>query len=197
MFEQYNALPQYPLESGISYHRPPQDMPDHVTADSPAIDVMTDFRRVAAMTMGPCATLEAANQRMISTGVRLLLVTDQYNAVIGVITATDILSEKPMRYLQEVGGRREDILLRDIMTPQEQIEAMDMQQVERATVGDIARTLMRVGRQHALVVERDGHGNSAIRGLFSTKQIGRQLGFHLEPTEVANSFAEVGAALAS
>ena len=196
MFEEYNALPQYALQSGISYCRPPQDLAEHVTADSPALEVMTDFRRVAAMTMGPCATLDAANQRMISTGVRLLLVTDQYNAVIGIITATDILSEKPMRYLQEMGGRRDDILLRDIMTPHEQIEAMDMRQVERATVGDIARTLTRVGRQHALVVERDANGNTAIRGLFSSKQIGRQLVVHLEPSEVATSFAEVCAALA-
>ncbi len=197
MFDQYNALNQSPLEAGISYQRPPQDLPSNVTADRPAIDVMTDFRRVAAMTMGPCATLDAANQRMISTGVRLLLVTDQYNAVIGIITATDILSEKPMRYLQEVGGRREDILLRDIMTLQENIEVLDMQQVERASVGDIARTLMRAGRQHALVVERDGNGKTLIRGMFSSKQIGRQLDIHFEPTEIANSFAEVEAALAS
>lgn len=197
MFDQYTDLPQYSLEAGISYRRPPQELPENVTADSPATEVMTDFSRVAAMTMGPCATLEAANQRMISTGVRLLLVTDQFNAVIGIITATDILSEKPMRYLQEVGGRREDILLRDIMTPHERIEAMDLQQVQRATVGDIARTLMRAGRQHALVVERDEKGTSAIRGLFSSKQIGRQLGMPFEPTEVATSFAEVEAALAS
>ena len=34
---------------------------------------------------------------MIQRGVRLLLVVDQNRSVLGVITATDILGEKPMQ----------------------------------------------------------------------------------------------------
>lgn len=191
MQHNYTALAHNRLNSGVTYHRPPQRLPEHVTGDSPAVEVMTDFTLVAAMTTGPCATLDDANQRMIASGVRLLFVTDQNNAITGIITATDILGEKPMKYLQEVGGTREGIFVRDIMTPQEQLDVLSMADVARATVGDVIETLKRVGRQHALVVDVAENGQQMVRGLFSTKQISKQLGIPFHPTEVANTFAEL------
>ena len=49
--------------------------------------------------------------------MRLLFVLDGDRFVVGVITATDLLGEKPMRFVQERGGTRSDILVADIMTP--------------------------------------------------------------------------------
>ncbi|HEY0722000.1 MAG TPA: CBS domain-containing protein [Gammaproteobacteria bacterium] len=192
----YNALPYTNLTSGSTYRRPPQRLPDRVRAESPATDVLTDFNKVAALTIGPCATIEQANQRMISSGVRLLLVTDQYNAIMGIITATDISGEKPLKYLKEVGGKREDIFVRDIMTAQEKLEVLYMVDVENAKVGDVVETMKRVGRQHALVIDLDDNRHHIVRGIFSTKQISKQLGITIEPTEVARTFAELEAALA-
>lgn len=196
MFNNYNTLNHESLSASVTYQRPPQRLPDRVDLDSPAMDVMTDFTKVAAITMGPCATLDAANQRMIASGVRLLLVTDQHNSIIGIVTSTDLQGERPMLYLQEVGGKRDDIFLRDIMTQQEKIEVLDLSDVEDARVGDIVNTMFRFGRQHALVIERDVSGTQSVRGLFSASQISKQLGITIDPTEVANSFAEVEAALA-
>ncbi len=195
MSDKFNALSSAPLQPETTYHRPPQVLPELVKVNSPATEVMTDFTKVAAITMGPCATIENANQRMIASGVRLLFVTDQYNAVIGLITTTDINGDKPLKYLKEVGGKREDIFLRDIMTPQEELEVLHMVDVEKARVGDIIETLTSAGRQHALVVEFDDNKQQIIRGLFSTKQISKQLGMNIETTEVARTFAELEAAL--
>lgn len=195
MSQNYNPLSYKSLDAGATYHRPPQRLPERVTADSPATDVMTDFIKVAAMTIGPCASLEDANQRMIASGIRLLFVTGRDNEIMGVITATDILGEKPMKYLQEVGGKREDIFVRDIMTAQDKLDVLCMPEVERATVGDIVETMRRVGRQHALVVERAADDRQIVRGMFSTKQISKQLGITIETTEVAQTFAELEAAL--
>lgn len=195
MSQHYNPLSYKSLDAGTSYQRPPQRLPERVTADSPATDVMTDFTKVAAMTIGPCASLEDANQRMIASGIRLLFVTGRDNEILGVITATDVLGEKPMKYLQEVGGKREDIFVRDIMTPQEKLDVLCMPDVARANVGDIVETLKRVGRQHALVVERTTGESQIVRGMFSTKQISKQLGITIETTEVAQTFAELEAAL--
>lgn len=195
MFHNYDTLQQEALGFGVTYSRPPQRLPERVRADDPAVYVMTDFSKVAAITMGPCASIDAANERMIASGVRMLLVTDQYNAIIGVLTSTDIQGERPMRYLQQIGGKRGEILLRDIMTPQDQIEVLPMNQVEKACVGDIVNTLYRYGRKHALVVEQ-ATGGRRVRGVFSASQISRQLDVNIDPAEVANSFAEVGAALA-
>lgn len=195
MSENYTALPYSSLTNGSTYHRPPQRLPERVTADSSALDVMTDFTKVAAITMGPCATIDAAEQRMIASGVRLLLVTDQSNAILGIITSTDLYGDRPLKYLQEVGGKREDIYLRDIMTASDKLEVLYMVDVENAKVGHVVQTMKRVGRQHALVVDLNEDKKQIVRGIFSTKQISKQLGITIEPTEVAKTFAELEAAL--
>ncbi|SCZ52082.1 CBS domain-containing protein [Thiohalomonas denitrificans] len=192
----YRPLPYSSLDSDTGYHRPSQRLPERVCRESAALEVMTDLTQVAAMTIGPCATLEAVEERMIASNVRLLLVTDQHNSILGIITSTDLKGERPMQYLKEVGGKRKDIFVRDIMTPRERIEVLYLEDVNTARVGDIVETLKRVGRQHALVVDRDADGRQSVRGIFSTKQIGKQLGVAIETTEIAKTFAELEAALA-
>jgi CBS domain-containing protein len=187
----YSTLNSHPLVAGTTYHRPPQRLPERVTLDEPATNVMTDFRQVAAITMGPCATIDDAEQRMLASGVRLLLVTDQANRILGVLTLTDINGDRPLKYLKEVGGKRGDIYLRDIMTPQDQLETLYMVDVANACVGDIVATLERSGRQHALVVDLNEDRQQVVRGLFSTKQIGKQLGTYIETREVATTLAAV------
>ena len=190
-----NPLPHVRLDWGTPHHPPPHPLPERVTAESHAVDVMTDSPKVAAMTIGPCASLDDANQRMIASAVRLLFVIGRDNDIVGIITATDIMGERPMTYLQQVGGKREDIFVRDIMTVQEQLDVLSMQDVNRATVGDIVETMKRVGRQHALVVEQNDDGKQIVRGLFSTKQISKQLGITIHTTEIAKTFAELEASL--
>ncbi|OOZ41581.1 hypothetical protein BOW53_03470 [Solemya pervernicosa gill symbiont] len=191
MSENYNPMSYAYLESGVTYRRPPQRLPDRVKLTSPATDVMTDLTKVAGMTMGPCAGLDAAHQRMVASGVRLLMVADQQNNILGIITSTDLSGDRPLKYLQEVGGKREDIFIRDIMTPQEKLEVLSIADVERAHVGDVVATMKTVGRQHALVVDTDADGNQVIRGIFSAKQIGMQLGESIDTIEIAKTFAEV------
>jgi hypothetical protein len=85
----------------------------------------------------------------------MLAVDDQEN-VLGVISATDILSERPMRVAIERGLRRDELTVADVMTPAAQVEVIAYQAVQGARVGHVLETLRRAGRQHALVVEHDG-----------------------------------------
>lgn len=187
----YKPLTVSHLGVGVTYRRPAQDTPENVDFDSPATAVMTDLTKVAAVTMGPCVSLDAARDRMIASGVRLLLVTDQANRILGIITTVD-LENRPMQYLKEHGGRREDIYIRDIMTPQEKLEVLDMAEVARASVGDVIETLKSTGRKHALVVERDEQGNEVLRGLFAASRMGQLLGVSIETTERVTTFADLG-----
>jgi CBS-domain-containing membrane protein len=133
---------------------------------------------------------------MIFRGVRLLLVVDEKESVVGVITATDILGERPMLVAAERGLRHREITVADIMTPASRADALALADVERARVGHILETLRRVGRQHALVVENPGGGRGTmVRGIFSLSQIARQLGISLHTSEVARTFAEIEAAI--
>jgi CBS domain-containing protein len=184
------------LGTGVGIRRPDEPDAVRVTPESPALDVMTDLRRVNPATIRRGAPVEGANQYMISRRVRLLLVVDEKDSVVGVITAADILGERPMLAATERALRRDELIVADIMTPATQAEALALADVEGARVGHIVETLRRAGRQHILVVE--GHQDSPqtfVRGIFSLSQIARQLGVVLQANEVARTFAEIEAAL--
>lgn len=196
MASPFVSLMLHPLPRGASYFRPRQDLPKQVKPENPAIFSMTDLRQVAALTIDPNAGIEFALQRMIDGGVRLLLVVDSLQLVVGLITSTDIQGEKPLKFQQARGVKYEDILVRDIMTAHERLEVMRLEDVLKARVGDIVETLKRTGRQHALVVDADlENRNRAIRGIFSSTQIGRQLGQQIVTSGRAASFADLGQAL--
>lgn len=191
----FKSLSLASVASGTKIETPTQSLPEKVSLRSPAIDVMTDLTRVTAVTIAPNDTMDDALDRMRKSGVRLLLVLNAEQAVVGLITARDIQGERPVRFMQELGVGRQEVLVRDIMTPRDRLEAMWMHEVQVAAVGDILETLKMVGRQHAMVVERTANGDM-IRGLFSSVQIGRQLGVQLDQAGVASTFAELEAALA-
>jgi CBS-domain-containing membrane protein len=186
----YSPLPSSLLQPGTGFCSPTQALPERVTLDHPAIEVMTDLRRVSAVVIRSADSVDEAHQRMIQRGVRLLLVLDHDRKITGLITATDILGEKPMKVIAQRGCKRGDILVGDIMTPQERLEVLDMNDVCGAKVGHIVATLRAAGRQHAMVAERWPHG-TAVCGLFSSTQIARQLGTAIQTTEIARTFSEI------
>jgi CBS-domain-containing membrane protein len=132
---------------------------------------------------------------MIRYGVRMLLVLDDNDSVVGLLTAVDVLGERPVRFLQEMGGTHADILVRDIMTPQRELEVLLMEDVYAAKVGNIVTTLKKAGRQHAVAVETHEGGHQVVRGLFSATQIARQLGAQAQEMDVTRTFEEIDAVL--
>ncbi len=164
-----------------------------VGLDDPAFSVMTDLREVPAASIAPERGILEANAAMIERGVRLLFVLDAAKSIVGVITATDLLGEKPVRFMQERGVKQGEILVADIMTPAAMLEAIDMQDVAQMRVGHIVATLKAVGRQHLMASE---DGGRRVRGLFSASRVARQLGVEVSTPHVAQTFAEIEAALA-
>jgi CBS domain-containing protein len=130
----YAPLPFTLLRAGSGYAQPTQVVAEQVTLEEPALAVMTDLRALGAVIILSGDSVEEAHRRMIQRGVRLLLVVDQNRQVVGVITASDILGEKPMQAVTQRGIRREELLVRDIMTAQGQLEAIDLENV-RASRG--------------------------------------------------------------
>ena len=171
--------------------------PNPVTLDSPAIEVMTDLTKVAAVTIEPSAPILAANDYMIARAVRSLFVTGPDGNVVGLVTTTDILGERPVRVSHSHGIKRSEVLVSDVMTPLESIVAMRMEDVRAAKVGHVVASLKQAGRHHELVAETGAQGQAVIRGIFSASQIARQLGVPLQITELARTFAEIEVALAA
>jgi CBS-domain-containing membrane protein len=196
VFRDYAPLDFVMLQPGVPYARPTQTLPERVTLNDSALQVMTDLESTTAVIILPADTVDEAHTRMIQRGVRLLLVVDENRNVLGIVTATDILGEKPVQVAVQRGSGRGEIQVRDIMTPQERIEVLDLAALRGAKVGHVVATLSKAGRQHAVVVERDTRGGQTVRGLFSATQIARQLGVTIQLTEVARTFSEIEATLA-
>ena len=186
----YSPLPHALLAANARVAQP--SAPGRVSLDDPAFSVMTDLREVSAATTRPDETIDAAQAVMIRRGVRLLFVLARDGSVAGVITTTDLLSEKPVRFMQSRGVAHADILVEDIMTPASMLEALSLLDVAQMRVGHIVATLKESGRRHLLVSEENGR---RVRGIFSASQVARQLGMEVQTFEVASSFAEIEAAL--
>jgi CBS-domain-containing membrane protein len=121
-------------------------------------------------------------------------VLDDQERLCGIVTATDILGEKPVTLARERGVRHSDILVADVMTPASRLDAFDIRTVKGASVGHVVASLRRSRRHHALVVQDSAEGVE-VRGVFSLSQIARQLGTPLHLPEAADNFAEIEAAL--
>ncbi len=168
-------------------------LPELVHLEDPATQVMTDFSVVRAVTTPPERSIDDALEHMKLSGVRLLLVTDERRRVIGLITARDIQGERPVRLVGEQRIAHDDVTVEMIMTPQSAIEVIDYEKVLHAKVGDVLATLHALERQHGLVAQIDpASGEQALRGVFSTTQISRQLGVPVsDEVPTAHSFAEI------
>lgn len=206
MDRQYPALPIRELGDGAGFRRPTQLHASRVDLESPAIGAMTDLARASPATIRPQAPIGGANQFMIARGVRLLLVVDDHENVLGVLTATDILGERGMQVAIERRTKRDELNVADLMTPASGVEVLALSDVEGARVGHVLETLRRSGRQHALVVDHEvipARGaldkplrRAMVRGIFSLSQIARQLGVAVQTGgEVARTFSEIESAL--
>lgn len=196
METRYAPIGSRMMRAGTVVRQPSLEGAPGVRLDDPALSVMTDLRQVPAVLVDPDVDIEAAMRIMIRRNVRSLFVVNVDNEVLGLLTATDLLGEKPIEHLARQGGRRSDLRVRDLMTPHARLEVLPLAEVERARVGHVLATLEAAGRLHAMVVEQDADGREVVRGVFSASQLEKQLGQPVSTAAAARTFAEIEAALA-
>jgi CBS domain-containing protein len=196
MIDEFQPLNSRFLPVGTLLTRADRENSKPVTLDTGALSVMTDFNHVRPFFVTTTATINEINQKMIACGVRLLFVSENNNALLlGLVTYNDLFGNKPVRYLQEHGGRHDGVLAGDIMTPLSALEALSLSDVSKARVGDIVSTIESSGRQHVLVVEEFKDGARVISGLFSSTDLEKRLDIKIEITSRANTFADLERAL--
>jgi len=195
MDRQYAPLQVKQVRQGALLCKPERGFLRRIGPDDPATKVMTDFMVIPAATVDADRTIEQVGDLMKLRGVRLLFIQTPEGEIAGLITATDLLGEKPMHIVRERGISHSEVLVTDIMTPAALFEAVDYEQAIHAKIGQIIATMRRLDRQHLMAVEFNPRGAQTIRGLFSLSQIARQLGIELKTTEVAKTFMEIEAVL--
>jgi CBS domain-containing protein len=150
-----------------------------LTRVSPALAVMTDFSYERPVSVLPERHIDDALHDMILAGIRALLVVDA-TAVLGLITASDILGTRPIQFLQSplCDGqpcRHRDVHVADVMTPWTELRLIDFASLATATAGDLADQFSGIDATHLLVIERSVSGGNVVRGLVSRTRLERQL----------------------
>ncbi len=190
------ALPTERLEPGIAIAQAHPWHESPVSLDSRAVDIMTDLTKVKAATTHPATTLRQAEQTMIYQGVRMLFVVTDMPSIEGLITATDLRGDQPMRVVHARHLRYDELCVADVMTGLAALDAVDLERLQQARVGDAIATLKKLGRNHLLVVEKaTARTPRRVRGVVSRSQIERQLGQAIDITPIAHSFADIERAL--
>ena len=186
----YQELEIKPLQVAATLCEPDFYPRGTVNLEDPATKIMTDLTSVAAVTISPSCILEEATDRMLKMKVKLLFVTDSNDQINGLITYSDLQGERPIQFQQSNGISRSEVCVLDIMTGIDKIEVIEWPVVEKSRVGDIAITMKKLNRQHALVLEHLDD-TYQIRGIFSTTLLSKSLGIDIDTTEVAQTFAEL------
>jgi CBS domain containing-hemolysin-like protein len=151
----------------------PGTEPWHAEPSAPAVTVMTDFRERASVTIAETVTIDAALLHMRHAGVRsAFVIDDQHQRVVGLITAYDITSEKPLLVAHTP---RSHVLVRDIMQRIADWSVVDFADLERHTVANVARLFKDAGLTHIPVMQTNAHGQRALRGLLSAARVKKLL----------------------
>jgi CBS-domain-containing membrane protein len=151
------------------------NMPELVHLDDPAFTVMIDFCQTPAFCIKNSANMLDAQHEMEFHGTHLMLVNDENNHVIGLLTTEDLLGEKPIKVIQETRLPREKIMVNRLMTPINMVPAFNIESIEKSRVGNVIHTLHTIESPFALVVRVMDDGEKVLRGCFTTSQISRQL----------------------
>lgn len=188
----YQPLPTLVLKPGIGYFHP-LELPAITHWEDPALHIMVDFKYIKAATIGPDESIDAALHEMKACAYHVLLVVSKELKVLGLISSEDLLGEKPLQAIQERRIARADISVRMVMTPQDEVVALDIESLRHAKVGHIISTLHASKQHYALVIKMDEQAHAQIvRGLFSSALISRQLGIDVtSDLSEAQSIAEL------
>ena len=142
----------------------------------PAIYAITDFKRDYPMTVESERQIDDALTDMIHLGVRALLVAKDQRLV-GLVTSYDIQGERPMQFLQSSNySRHQDIRVMHVMTPWDELQALDWESVESARAAELLAVFEHTNLTHLLIVEVDRRTSaSVVRALASRARLMRQL----------------------
>jgi CBS domain-containing protein len=144
--------------------------------EDPALSVMTDFRERSSVTVPDSISIDAALEHMKHTGVRCAFAIDEaQHLVVGLITAYDIMGEKPMRHMRLTSTVRAQVLVKDLMLRPRDWKVAHVKKIERHTVADVAHLFDETLLTHIVVVESDASGVERLRGILSAAKVRRLL----------------------
>ena len=180
------------LRRGVPCYLPKAVVGARVGADSPALAVMTDFRRFAPATIARDAALDEANRLMTLCGVHYLLVGDEQRQLLGIVTEASTKGHRPLATAHAMGIRPRELVVGNVMiNKHDDAEVVHLKDLAEARVGHVLATLKELGVPSCLVVEHDESHNHVLCGAFFHAEIERQMGGESASEEIAHTFSQV------
>lgn len=149
----------------------PEDI-EEIDASTPALVILTDFRNYKPAMLDSHLEACEALDVMQAEDVKIKLVVDTSKEVVGVISLDDLSDHNMLLKQMALHLKHDELLVRDLMHPRAEIRAVDFEQFQKATVGDLVSTLKKAHQEYLLVVDKEAHH---IRGIVSAREIARRL----------------------
>jgi predicted transcriptional regulator len=129
----------------------------------PAVRAMHDFMRDPPMTVAEDCALQQAIDDLFRLGVRAFLVIRE-RSVVGLFSVED--AQRRAAQGLRVG---------DVMTPSQDLPAIDWQTLEDAQIRDLIEIFEGTGVHHLVVVQNQAVNVATVRGLILRERLARQL----------------------
>ncbi|MDF1763269.1 MAG: CBS domain-containing protein [Oleibacter sp.] len=162
-----------------------------LTVESNAAFFFTDFKNTAPLVIDYRVSAVDALNTMIKTHVRMNIVVDESGNFLGIVTANDLTEQNIIKHSQDRSLLREELDVTDMMARKKDLLALNIEQVQKCSIGDVVSFLKDNAQQHCLVVDETTH---QIRGVFSASDISRKLKLDINIHE-KSSFYRVFAAV--
>jgi predicted transcriptional regulator len=129
----------------------------------PAQRAMTDFLQDPPLTLCEDFKVQEAMDQMFRSGVRAFLVLRE-RAVVGLMTVAEATR-----------ASAQHLRVADVMTPTDEVPAIDWDTLGEARVGDLIEIFNGTGVHHLVVLESRSATYSCVRGLIHRERMERQL----------------------
>ncbi|MDO3387878.1 CBS domain-containing protein [Gilvimarinus sp. SDUM040013] len=162
-----------------------------ISLTSPAELVFWDFEYAPPMIVSPAVSVDDAAYLMHVTNAKLKLVIDSRKRLSGIISLRDIESVKVLATASAMGVGRQDLTVKDIMTPIVRLNGIHRKDLNEARIKDLLDILEFEG-QHYLLILGD---QNEVCGLVSAEEISHRLGRQINIEPVVHNFSDVFNAL--
>ncbi|MBG9992973.1 MULTISPECIES: CBS domain-containing protein [unclassified Pseudoalteromonas] len=158
-----------------------------IDLSSPALKMVNNFTQKTPIRAEHTTTITDALKQVSAQQSDFVLVTDENQKLIGLVSSADLQSSKITIIAERLNMQRSEVSLRDIMTPISRLTGVSMQSLSYACIGDALQTMEHQGTMFLLVTT----ASSEICGLISARQIAKTLHIPLHISPIAHSFSEV------
>ena len=170
---QYEIIPHLPGVISIPFNQ--QSSSELAYDDDPATSVMQSLTNGHTLSISESTSLDDAIQTMKTHHATLIVVTHD-SLVTGILSSEDLLGEKPITLQQQSRIERENIIVKMLMTPLNDIILFDLEDILHARVGNVIATLKKHNQAYAIVSSNQPQQEEkALHGIFSASQISKQI----------------------